>query len=94
MIEEFHVNSAPASAAHWHGSVREVLRGVYEQSCDGREATLKPRRRDQLFCADERWQGPSVTGFGIPGEALPRVFDRFFCVDLLQSQDSGGNGLA
>ena len=39
------------------------------------------------------WIEVTDTGVGIPPDALPRVFDRFFRVDPSRSQASGGTGL-
>jgi signal transduction histidine kinase len=33
------------------------------------------------------------TGIGIPANALPHIFDRFFRVDAARSRDAGGAGI-
>ena len=50
--------------------------------------TLAARNEDEVIRIEV-----SDTGVGIPAEAIPRVFDRFFRVDPSRSKISGGTGL-
>ena len=50
-----------------------------------------------LLEAHEEKNGVAVlvsdNGIGIPNEDIPRVFERFYCVEKARSSESGGTGL-
>ena len=57
----------------------------------------KPGRQRHRLHAAERARSARIevidTGIGIPAEAIPHVFDRFFRVDKARSREIGGSGL-
>ena len=63
--------------------------------CPGTHAARRSGRVGTQWNADSSTIRIEVsdTGVGIPAEALPKVFDRFFRVDSSRSQGSGGTGL-
>jgi signal transduction histidine kinase len=71
--------------------VRQVVRSLLDNA-------LKHTSGGQVAVAigsDGRWARVTVrdTGSGIPADALPHVFDRFYRVDKARSRSAGGTGL-
>ena len=63
------------------------------------ENAIKYSNKGGQVIVSAREQGDCVevsvadTGFGIPGEDLPRIFERFYRVDKAHSREIGGTGL-
>jgi two-component system heavy metal sensor histidine kinase CusS len=69
-------------------AVSNLVSNAIAHTPRGGSVTLAASARD-----GELWIQVSDTGAGIPAEALPKVFDRFFRVDPSRSRTSGGTGL-
>ncbi len=69
-------------------AVSNLVANAIAHTPTGGRVTLAARSEDAATRIEV-----SDTGRGIPAEALPRVFDRFFRVDPSRSSASGGTGL-
>ena len=69
-------------------AVSNLVSNAIAYTPPGGAVTLAATNEDAAICIEV-----SDTGVGIPAEALPRVFDRFFRVDPSRSKTSGGTGL-
>ncbi len=69
-------------------AVGNLISNAVTHTRPGGSVTLSARAEDSNV-----WIEVKDTGTGIPPEALPRVFDRFFRVDTSRCQASGGTGL-
>jgi two-component system, OmpR family, heavy metal sensor histidine kinase CusS len=69
-------------------AVSNLVSNAIAHTPTGGRVTLAARTEDAAIRIEV-----SDTGRGIPSEALPRVFDRFFRVDSSRSRTSGGTGL-
>jgi two-component system heavy metal sensor histidine kinase CusS len=69
-------------------AVSNLVSNAIAHTPTGGTVTLAARTEGAAFRIEV-----SDTGAGIPAEALPRVFDRFFRVDPSRSTTSGGTGL-
>ena len=69
-------------------AVGNLVANAVAHTPEGGTVTLSARAHGSEVCLEI-----SDTGTGIPPEALPRVFDRFYRVDSSRSKASGGTGL-
>jgi two-component system heavy metal sensor histidine kinase CusS len=69
-------------------AVSNLVSNAIAHTLPGGAVTLKATPEDGAIRIDV-----CDTGVGIPAEALPRVFDRFYRVDPSRSKSSGGTGL-
>jgi two-component system heavy metal sensor histidine kinase CusS len=69
-------------------AVSNLVSNAIAHTPPGGTVTLAARNEDAAIRIEV-----SDTGIGIPAEALPKVFDRFFRVDPSRSKTSGGTGL-
>lgn len=82
----------PARVAGDPDLIRQVLDNLVGNAVEytpaGGEVVVSARRADGRVVLEVR-----DTGVGIPGDALPRIFDRFYRVDESRSRRTGGTGL-
>lgn len=73
-------------------ALRHILSNLYDNALrytpDGGRITTRVASEGELIALEV-----SDTGSGIPGDALPRIFERFYRVDPARSRAEGGTGL-
>jgi two-component system phosphate regulon sensor histidine kinase PhoR len=82
------VPTVPGDADGIERLVLNLLDNALKYNGPGGEVTLRLSQQDQQAVLEV-----SDTGIGIPPEAVPRIFERFYRVDKGRSRDDGGTGL-
>lgn len=80
--------AAPVDADRIVQVLSNLLTNAIDFTPDGGRIAIRVCRQDQDVCVEVTDTGP-----GIPVEALPRIFDRFYRVDPSRSREHGGSGL-
>lgn len=80
--------TALAHPDHLHRSLLNLVDNAIKYGAEGGKVIVGGRREGQQAVLWVQDFGP-----GIPEEALPRIFDRFFRVDRGRSRREGGSGL-
>ncbi len=73
--------------------LRQLMMILTDNAIKYSEAGDKVRLEVQSSSSHKAIVRVSDTGCGIPAEALPHIFDRFYRVDKARSQEAGGTGL-
>jgi two-component system, OmpR family, phosphate regulon sensor histidine kinase PhoR len=88
----FAVSGGPAYVEADPAGLRQVLVNLYENAI---RYTAAAGRVDVVINQDNELVNIEVrdNGPGIPADALPRIFERFYRVDSARSREAGGTGL-
>ena len=84
-IEDVHVMGRRLHLEH---ALENLLHSAIRFNRPGGEVRL-----EAALAGDQVRIKVSDTGIGIPSQDLPRIFERFYCVDKARSRDTGGAGL-
>jgi signal transduction histidine kinase len=78
----------PVSADHWDTLATNLILNAIQHSKPGGTITVacQANHNSILFTVTDR-------GMGIPGDSIPRVFDRFYRGDPSRARTTGGTGL-
>jgi signal transduction histidine kinase len=83
-----HLPAMEANAEQMNSMIRNLIDNAIKYTRRGGAITLTAKSaRDEIEIR------VADTGIGIPVEALPRIFDRFYRVDTARSRNGGGAGL-